>query len=243
MSMLVPHFGDTEDASQSCGKCDVCSPATAVLKQFRRPTAQELLMAAGIVDQLKPVTYKAAGTLQRVLDPGERMNRGEFGNLLDAMARSGLIALEDSEYEKDGEVRRFRKVMLTEAGLEFRAVERAELLISDGVVAAFRNSGGDTIRIKKSAARGTPAKSPQAPVSATLSAADEELAERLRAWRTAEAKRLGVPAYIVMHNQALAAVAQARPATARQLLSVKGLGSAKVEKFGEAILKICASRQ
>jgi len=73
-----------------------------------------------------------------------------------------------------------------------------------------------------------------------LSAADEELAKKLREWRTGEAKRLGVPAYVVMHNQALAAVAQARPATPRQLLSVKGMGDAKVEKFGEAILKICA---
>jgi superfamily II DNA helicase RecQ len=80
-------------------------------------------------------------------------------------------------------------------------------------------------------------------VEEPLSAADEELAERLRAWRTGEAKRLGVPAYVVMHNQALTAVAQARPETPRQLLNVKGMGNAKVEKFGEEILRICASRQ
>jgi superfamily II DNA helicase RecQ len=243
MCMLVGHFGDMEDAARPCGKCDVCSPATAVLKQFRRPTALELTMAAGIVDQLRPVTYKAAGTLQRALDPREQMRRGEFDSLLDAMVRAGLIALEEAEYEKDGEVRRFRKVMLTEAGLEFRAVERAELLISDGVVAEFSASSIDMVRSKKSTAGKKSAKSPQGQLEAKLSAADEELAERLRAWRTGEAKRLGVPAYVVMHNQALAAVAQARPATPRQLLNVKGMGDAKVEKFGEAILRICASRQ
>ena len=243
MSMLVGHFGDTEDAARPCGKCDVCSPASAVLKQFRRPTALELTMAAGIVDQLRPVTYKAAGTLQRALDPREQMSRGEFDSLLDAMVRARLIALEEAEYEKDGEVRRFRKVMLTEAGLEFRAVERAELLIGDGVVAEFSASSIDTVRSKKSTAGKKSAKSPQGQLEAKLSAADEELAERLRAWRTGEAKRLGVPAYVVMHNQALAAVAQARPATPRQLLNVKGMGDAKVEKFGEAILRICASRQ
>ena len=33
--------------------------------------------------------------------------------LLDAMTRAGLIAIEDAEYEKDGEVRRYRKVRLT----------------------------------------------------------------------------------------------------------------------------------
>jgi ATP-dependent DNA helicase RecQ len=243
MSMLVGHFGDIEDAARPCGKCDVCSPATAVLKQFRRPTALELSMAAGIVGQLRPVSYKAAGTLQRALDPSEQMNRGEFDSLLDAMVRTGLIALEDAVYEKDGEVRRYRKVMLTKAGLELRALERAELLVNDGVVAEFRKSSTDTVRTKKPAAGGRSAKSPQNSAEATLTAADEELAERLRAWRTGEAKRLGVPAYVVMHNQALAAIAQTRPATPRQLLSVKGLGDAKVEKFGEAILKICVSSQ
>jgi RecQ family ATP-dependent DNA helicase len=244
MSMLVGHFGDTEDAARPCGKCDVCSPATAVLKQFRRPTAAELAVAVGIVDQLKPVSYKAAGTLQRTLDPTESMSRNEFESLLEAMVRAGLIALEDAVYEKDGEVRRYRKVMLTPAGLEFRAIEQAELLISDGVVAEFGKSGNGAAPVKKSPAAGRPAKPPQGPVQGQveekLSAADEQLADQLRAWRTGEAKRLGVPAYIVLHNQALAAVAQARPATPRQLLSVKGMGDAKVEKFGEAILRICA---
>jgi ATP-dependent DNA helicase RecQ len=241
MCMLVRHFGDMDDAARPCGKCDVCNPAAAVLKQFRRPTVLELSMAAGIVNQLRPVSYKAAGALQRALDPAERMSRGDFDSLLDAMVRSGLIALEEAVYEKDGEVRRFRKVMLTESGLESGALEQAELLVSDGVVAEFRNNSTNKVRIKKSAAGGKPATSSQSQVEAKLSAADEELAERLRAWRTGEAKRLGVPAYVVLHNQALESIAQARPATPRQLLNVKGMGDAKVEKFGEAILKICVS--
>lgn len=255
MSMLVRHFGDLEDAALSCGKCDVCSPASAVLKQFRRPTRAELILAAGIVDQLRPVSYKAAGTLQRALDPSEQMSRGEFDCLLDAMVRAGLIVLETAEYEKDGEVRRYRKVMLTEAGLEFRALDRAELLVSDGVGAEFSKGTLDKARSRKTIAGRRSAKSSQSteqgPVQGsmqglaeeTLSAADQELAERLRAWRTGEAKQLRVPAYVVMHDRTLAAVAQARPATPRQLLSVKGMGDAKVEKFGEAILRICASRQ
>ena len=255
MSMLVRHFGDLEDAARPCGKCDVCSPATAVLKQFRRPTRAELILAAGIVDQLRPVSYKAAGTLRSALDPSEQLSRNEFESLLEAMVRAGLIALEDAVYEKDGEVRRYRKVMLTEVGHEFRALDRTELLVSDGVVAEFSKGAVDTGRSRKATAGGRSAKSSQGPVQGpvqgsmqglaeeTLSAADQELAERLRAWRTGEAKQLRVPAYVVMHDRTLAAVAQARPATPRQLLSVKGMGDAKVEKFGEAILRICASRQ
>ncbi len=34
MAALVKHFGDVEDASRSCGVCDVCDPAGAVLRLF-----------------------------------------------------------------------------------------------------------------------------------------------------------------------------------------------------------------
>ena len=73
-----------------------------------------------IADELRGVDYKATGTLQRSVDAAGRLSRDEFGGLLDAMVRAGLIAIEDAEYEKDGEVRRFRKVRLTDAGLEMR---------------------------------------------------------------------------------------------------------------------------
>jgi ATP-dependent DNA helicase RecQ len=63
---------------------------------------------------------------------------------------------------------------------------------------------------------------------------------RLKEWRAAEAKRLRVPAFVVLHDRTLAAVAQARPENARQLLEIDGIGPAKVERFGEAILNVCA---
>ena len=72
-----------------------------------------------------------------------------------------------------------------------------------------------------------------------LSADGEALAARLREWRAAEAKRLRVPAYVVLHDRTLTALALARPANPRQLLEIDGMGPAKVEKFGEAILGLC----
>ena len=35
MAALVRHFGDVEDASRTCGACDVCDPDGAVSKLFR----------------------------------------------------------------------------------------------------------------------------------------------------------------------------------------------------------------
>jgi superfamily II DNA helicase RecQ len=61
----------------------------------------------------------------------------------------------------------------------------------------------------------------------------------LRDWRTAEAKRLGLPAYMVLNDRTVNALAQARPENPKQLLEVNGMGPAKVERFGEAILELC----
>ena len=237
MGALVRHFGDEADAALKCGKCDVCDPAGAVLKQFRRATAAERGMAAGIVGELRTATYKATGTLQRSLDPTGRMSRGEFDGLLDAMVRADLIRLEDAEYEKDGEVRRYRKAMLTDAGLERRPAERVELLIPDGVTEGFGKRG----EVKGAKKKAEEKRAKTADVAGPLSAGDAELAARLRAWRAAEAKRLGVPTFMVLHERTLEAVAATRPGTPRELLGVKGMGEAKVEKFGAAILGICGA--
>ncbi len=52
MSALVRHFGDVKDANRPCGICDVCDPAGAVLRQFRRATATERQIVRAVVDEL-----------------------------------------------------------------------------------------------------------------------------------------------------------------------------------------------
>ncbi len=239
MAALVRHFGDVEDASRPCGTCDVCDPAGARLKLFRRATAAEQELALRMVDELRPVDYKAAGTLQRAVDPAGRLDRDAFEGLLNAMVRAGLVAMEDAEYEKDGEVRRFRKVRLTEAGLAVRPGRQLELLIADGVVAEF-GGRGTAVRAKKGKAAARSAGNRAAESEPVALAGDAlALATRLKEWRKEEAKRLGVPAYLVLHDRTLNAVAAARPGNLRELLGVDGMGPAKVEKFGEALLGVC----
>jgi RecQ family ATP-dependent DNA helicase len=250
MSALVRHFGDLEDAGTPCGVCDVCDPAGAVLRLFRRATAPERELAQAIADDLRGVDYKAAGTLQRGLELVGRMSRSEYDGLLAAMVQAGLIEMEDAEYEKDGEVRRFRKVRLTEAGRKMRPGTAVELLISDGLVEEFGGRSAPPARVRKPKAAKTEAPKPgvlkavesRAAVPAPMTSEDEAVAARLKSWRNAEAKRLGVPAYVVMHDRTLNALAQARPRNPNQLLAVDGMGPAKVERFGSAILGICAGQ-
>ena len=242
MAALVRHFGDIEDASRTCGACDVCNPSNAVLRLFRPANGTERKVAQSIIDELRPASYKAMGTLQRSVDPSGRMERSEFDRLLDGITRAGLTEIEDAEYEKDGEVRRYRKVRLTEAGPESRCMDSVDLLIADGFV-------GEADGGRKSAKnRNAPATNEQRTPSRRGRDADppkcapeaEGLAAQLKAWRTGEAKRLGVPAYLVLSDRTVIAVANARPGTPNQLLDVDGIGPAKVEKFGEAILQLCS---
>jgi superfamily II DNA helicase RecQ len=241
MAALVRHFGDVEDASRHCGICDVCDPEGAELRLFRRATARERELAQAIVNELRGVNYKAAGTLQRAVDAAGRLSRSYFDGLLDAMVRAGLIGIEAAEYEKDGEVRRFRKVRLTEAGLEVRPATPLALLISDGVVEEFAGRAPAPSRAKKAkAAQGKAASLPEVGGAAfELTPEGLALAGRLKEWRAAEAKRLRVPAYVVLPDRTLNALAQARPGNRNQLLAIDGMGPAKVMKFGEAILGIC----
>ncbi len=246
MCALVRHFGDVEDANQPCGVCDVCDPAGAVLRQFRRATVSDLEIAQRIVEELRGVDYKAAGTLQKSLDLVGRISRDEFDGLLGAMVQAKLVEIEESEFEKDGQVIKFRKVRLTETGREVRPGTPLELLISDGVVEEFSGRAAVPGRAKKPKAA-TPNRSASSPGARTgeyaepvrLTPEGEALAARIREWRAAEAKRLKIPAYVVLHDRTMEALAAARPRNPRELLAVVGMGPAKVERFGQELLRLC----
>ena len=249
MAALVRHFGDVEDASHVCRACDVCDPAGAVLRQFRHATPQERAVAEQVMAELRGVEYKATGTLQRNLELVGRMSRGEWDGLLGALARAGLVEMEDAEFEKNGEVVRFRKVKLTEAGESWRPAATLELLLSDGVVDEFGVRDAGKTKTRKAAAKsgsqksgasvlkGTQAGETMVPVR--LTAEGEAVVARLKEWRSAEAKRLGVPAYVVLHDRTLTALAEVRPGSLKAMLAIDGIGPAKVEKHGAAILEIC----
>jgi DNA helicase-2/ATP-dependent DNA helicase PcrA len=70
----------------------------------------------------------------------------------------------------------------------------------------------------------------------------DPLVASLRAWRRDEAARNGgKPAYTVFDDKTLAAIVAVQPRSNAELLEVTGVGPAKIERYGEAVLDLVRS--
>jgi ATP-dependent exoDNAse (exonuclease V) alpha subunit len=67
---------------------------------------------------------------------------------------------------------------------------------------------------------------------------DSQVLSALKAWRLQRASADNLPAYVIAHDSVLELVAVKLPATAGQLLALKGFGPAKVDKYGADILQL-----
>ena len=64
------------------------------------------------------------------------------------------------------------------------------------------------------------------------------LFEALKAWRSGRSKADGMPAYVVAKDTTLEAIAQLVPTTLQELLTVDGIGPAKLDRYGDEILAV-----
>ncbi len=69
---------------------------------------------------------------------------------------------------------------------------------------------------------------------------EQLLFEKFRRWRKSEADRLKVPPFLVMHDSTLRAIISFHPKSASELALVPGVGSRKLEAYGEALVEILA---
>jgi DNA helicase-2/ATP-dependent DNA helicase PcrA len=70
---------------------------------------------------------------------------------------------------------------------------------------------------------------------------DEALLERLKTWRLARSREASLPAYCVFTDATLAAIAEQKPGDVKSLVSIPGIGQAKLDKFGDEVLSLVGS--
>jgi ATP-dependent DNA helicase RecQ len=67
---------------------------------------------------------------------------------------------------------------------------------------------------------------------------DRELFQTLRAWRREQAQERGVPPYVIFSDKTLRELARVRPTTLHALRGIYGIGDAKLEAFGSALVSL-----
>jgi DNA topoisomerase III len=226
MMALVRHFGDQEDEGQPCGTCDVCDAGACLVRTARAPKPEEREAARGAIEALRRRDGQATGRLHAECGSAG-LDRRAFEEVLGGLVRSGLLRVIADTFTKDGRAIPFKRAWLTPqgrkaplAGIEFALAGEADALAGSGS------------RRKK----GKPSKE-RPPGSASV--ADTNLVAALKTWRLTEARRAGVPAFRVLHDRTLLAIAAARPQHEAALLAVPGFGPGLLKRYGVPVLALC----
>jgi len=221
------YFGETK--VEACGVCDICiSPPQSV---DATEAAQKALAAvhrlggrlgrARIIDHLMGKT-KEPSDREIALSTwgiGADFSPKGWRDLIDGLLLEGLL-LEDPN---DG-----RPVIGLGDADGVRAVYRGERRISLREHLEAHDGSTRSGRPKKRTRE----------AMAALSGEAAALFEALRAWRKGEAHEQSVPPYVIFHDKTLAEIAMLRPADLATLALAGGVGTGKLERYGQAVLKV-----
>ena len=229
---ILRYFGDEAETLAGCGRCDVC-----------------LDVNSGQVDA-EEATLLARKLLSGVARLGGRFGLKQVVRLLhgepeDRLARMGLTETPTfgilRERSNDWITRALGRCV-TAGWIRFSGDEHPVVALTDDGVAVMR--GQRPARWIPPPDRSRSETRQRARTEAvhddSLSAADRDLFEALRAERLRLAQEKGVPAYVVAHDRTLRELATLRPGSMEALAQVPGLGPKKAERYGEAFLDVIA---
>ena len=214
---LLAYFGDALEAP--CGNCDNCLHPP--LTWDATEAARQLLSCVYRTGQ----RFGAAHVVDVLLGKATEKVR-QYRH--DTLSTFGLGAERSVEQWRSvirqcvvrgllrADVERYGALTLTEASRPLLRGETTLWLREDPAAAVRR------------AKRATPA----------ASAPSSLLWEALRACRKRLADEHGVPPYVIFHDATLVAMAAARPSSADDLLSLPGVGQAKLARYGDAFLQV-----
>ena len=225
--VLLSHFGETLAAA--CGNCDLClepdrsvdgtEPARKALSAVYR-TGQRF-GAAHVVDVLlggdtARIRELGHGKLS-VYGIGKELDRGQWRSLFRQLVARGYLV-------SDGEAR---------GGLRFGSEDLVKPLLRGEASLALRLPPPAKERRPPAAGeRGAAASPPE------LGDEGQGHFEALRSWRLLQAREQGVPPYVVFHDRTLIEIAASRPSSLTELGTVAGVGQAKLNRYGQAVLAV-----
>ena len=219
---LLSYFGE---ASEACGNCDVC---------LNPPT-------------LWDGTEAAQKLLSTVYRTGQRFGAGHMLDVLlgkatdkvDKFGHSQLSVFGIGANQTDKVWRAVLRQLVVRGLLEVDHTAFGALKLTAAARPVLK--GEETVMLRAIAAAPARRKSRLAPSGGAGVHDDEDpLFLALRTWRRETANEKGVPAYVILHDATLREIAARRPATLAELGKISGLGTKKLEAYGEAVLEVVA---
>ncbi len=220
---LLQYFGDI--LPEPCGNCDTC--------------------------QTKPVTWDATEAAQKLLScvyrSGQRFGAGYVIDLLrgkdsEKIQGNGHHALSTFGIGKDLSLAQWRSVIrqLIVRGLLISDAERyGALRLTEKSREVLKGQVQLLLREDTKEPRLTKAKTK---FTKGVSDSDHALWDELRACRKALADEHNITPYMVFHDATLMEMMELRPDSEAALLNISGVGEAKLERFGEAFMKVIQQR-
>ncbi len=230
-SVLLNYFGE---ASAACGNCDTCL----------------------VPPQLWDGTVAAQKLLSAAIRSGQRFGAG---HLIDILRGKRTAKIEQFNHDQlstfgigqDLDEAAWRGVarQLLAGGLLHADAERyGGLTLTEAARPVLK--GETTLMLRRQAPRQKTARSSKAGSqkatnwmggNAAIAADDDPLFQSLRTWRGNLAREQGLPAYVILHDKTLRELAAQRPSSLEELTQVSGIGGAKAERYGAALLELLAS--
>lgn len=231
MVTIVRHFGDIAGAKTACGICDFCAPEDCVAQSFRQINESEKHAAWRVLKFVQKTNGIAVGKLHTEIGGETVIDRRALERVLAGLARAGLVELVDASFEKDGKRIDFKRVNQTAEGEAIENIDELIFSVTEPLAAESRAR-------KKAKTKTAKPKSKKA--KAAEGDTESELQKALRTWRLGEAKKQSIPAFRILTDKTLEAIAADKPATTAELLAISGIGIRIVEKYGAAIFQIVA---
>jgi ATP-dependent DNA helicase RecQ len=216
---LLDYFGDTLE--RDCGNCDGCLDPVATWDGLE--AAQKMMSAVYRTGQRFGAAHVVDVLLGKATDKAQQYRHDDlsvFGIGSEYSAQKWrsvirqLIVMGHLRADAD----RYGALVLTDSS---RAVLRGESPVS------FREDPTRPVTSRGSSRKST-----------DIRPEDADLWDALRACRSDLADEQGVPAYVIFHDKTLYDMLEQRPRNATELLSVNGVGQAKLERYGERFLEV-----
>ncbi|CAN0454337.1 unnamed protein product, partial [Phaeothamnion confervicola] len=219
---LLEYFGEYH--SEACGNCDNCLEP--------------------------PATWNATQDAQKLLScvyrTGQRFGAAHVIDVLRGVDNDKVRQYQHAELSTFGigsahSVLHWRSVLrqLMVRGVLVADVERfGALRLEADARALLRGETSLFLREDIAVARTPRRKASTTAADVPMSADDEALWDQLRACRKRLADDDGVPPYVVFHDRTLREMATRRPSTLSALLTITGVGQAKLERYGSEFLAV-----